>query len=186
MAGIFLLFFVFYGITADIAGYNAFDRIISPESEDYTTISDRFYYWEKGIEMGKSQPITGVGLGNYYEHLTNKETVRNSLSDPKNTFMKITWIHPHNVFVALFAETGFLGLGSFVLLLCYFIVTDFGSFTLTSPLHKALVLSFWGLFAFSLINPAAILNYAVLFWLIRIFIEIEKNRATKRVYNNTL
>lgn len=162
-----VLLYVGYAATSLLNGYNALDRLITPEAEDYITLKDRAYYWAQSIGMGLSHPLTGVGLGNFYDYLTNKSIITTSLSDPKNEFLKITWIHPHNIFFGTFAETGFIGLATLIGLLCYMVLYDIKAFLERDAEVKIFIISFWGLFLFSLINPATTLSYTILFWVLR-------------------
>ncbi|MBI3366576.1 O-antigen ligase family protein [Candidatus Roizmanbacteria bacterium] len=159
--------FIINMITVNNYSYNALDRVITPDSYDYKSLYGRFYYWSKAIDMGISSPIFGIGLGNYYDFLTNK-IFNKTLLDPKDMFFKITWVHPHNVFFGTFAESGFFGLITFILILIFFANSD-----LITLLHKnntmlnLFIISFWSLFLFSLVNPCTSLSYISLFWLLR-------------------
>lgn len=173
-----VIFFVVHGLMIRSTGYDSLDRLIAPESEDFGTIHDRMYYWKESLEIGSAYPVFGVGLGNFFEHIVGKETLRDSLFDPKNDLFKITWVHPHNVFFGLFAETGFLGLASFLFLLSRFLREDADVFFSTSLSAKAVAVSFWSLFLFSLVNPATTLDYTVLFWILRAMLHGHANRKT--------
>ena len=90
------------------------DRVsqINPLKSQDASINIRLTYWENAIKIAGENPVFGVGLGNWkiesqpYE----KEIANNlTLSD-----------HPHNDFLEIAAETGFLNL---VLYLSIFIFT---------------------------------------------------------------
>jgi len=173
-----VIFFVVHGLMIRSTGYDSLDRLIAPESEDFGTIHDRMYYWKESLEIGSAYPVFGVGLGNFFEHIVGKIVIRDSLFYPKNDLFKITWIHPHNVFFGLFAETGFLGLAAFLLLLSRFLREDADVIFGPSLSGKAIVISFWSLFLFSLVNPATTLDYTVLFWILRAMLHGHTNRKT--------
>ncbi|GAC1426428.1 MAG: hypothetical protein NVS4B1_04540 [Ktedonobacteraceae bacterium] len=78
----------------------------SPSAQDYST-AERLAHWIAGINMFLDHPFTGVGIGNYgtaYKpyHVT---IFVNSLD------------HAHNYYINISAETGIIGLTTFVLLL---------------------------------------------------------------------
>lgn len=153
----------------------ALDRIFSPVEEDYITIFDRFYYWGKAIDMGLSSPIIGIGLGNYFDYLSKNNSL--FLSTLGKDFFKITWIHPHNIFLGTFAETGLFGLITILVILILFARHDLKRFNEKNNIQiKLIISSFWLLFVFSLINPSTSLSFYGLFWLLRGLIIIrEKN-----------
>ena len=167
---LFLVFQMITTISPQIANYNALNRLLLEEKSDVTSIQSRFFYWEKAVEMGLSSSLFGIGLGNYYDNLSPKQIITTSIFDPKNELMKVTAIHPHNVFFAAFAETGFFGLISLILLLAYFAIEDLKSFRRNVSLHSFAIISFWSLFAFSLVQPDTILQERVLFWFLRALI----------------
>ena len=78
----------------------------SPSAQDYST-AERLAHWIAGINMFLDHPLTGVGIGNYGTayapyHVT---IFVNSLD------------HAHNYYINISAETGIIGLTTFVLLL---------------------------------------------------------------------
>lgn len=79
------------------------DRVatISPEKKD-ASVNIRLKYWGNAIEIAKSNPMLGIGLGNWKIEsipFENKISNRLTVSD-----------HPHNDFLEIAAETGFLNL----------------------------------------------------------------------------
>ncbi|OGH16139.1 MAG: hypothetical protein A3C30_02905 [Candidatus Levybacteria bacterium RIFCSPHIGHO2_02_FULL_40_18] len=92
---------------------------------------------------------------------------------------------PHNVFASTFAETGFLGLGSLVLLLLYFLQKDIGIMKSSNDLSKTFVVSFWTLFVFALLNPSSSIIYQTLFWLLRALIEKSPKLRSRDSFNLT-
>lgn len=78
----------------------------SPSAQDYST-AERLSHWIAGINMFLDHPLTGVGIGNYGTaygpyHIT---IFVNSLD------------HAHNYYINTAAETGIIGLTTFVLFL---------------------------------------------------------------------
>lgn len=84
------------------------NRIESTKSYEDTTLAGRFFIWGVGWEMIKDNFLTGVGLGNFPSSF-NKYAGRSWGTE---------W-GPHNTFLSIFAETGFIGF----LILLWFIVT---------------------------------------------------------------
>jgi O-antigen ligase len=166
---IIAIIFYFTNIITSIGlGYNALDRLIQPDQSDYLTIKDRFYYWNLAVEMGLSKPLFGVGLGNFFDYIPGNKNVNLSLFDYQNNFFKITWVHPHNLFFGVIAETGFVGLLALLTMLLFFTYEDYRAV----KKHKdrtlnLLVVSFWFVFLFSLINAPISLAYLGLFWVLR-------------------
>jgi len=81
---------------------------------------------------------------------------------------------PHGIFFKIFAETGFLGLFSFLLILGYFLKNDIKILSSKEEIPKIFVVSFWTLFLYALVNPSYTTKYQVLFWLLRILVEKSK------------
>ena len=85
----------------------ASDRLLS--TRDYVeTVKHRLHLAKVSGELIAENPILGVGEGNYILGLVESSDV------PKVSW----WLQPvHNIFLLTFSETGFVGLGVFVLLL---------------------------------------------------------------------
>lgn len=67
--------------------------------------SDYYHLWETGMMMGRAHPITGVGMHNF----------RYVCQEPAKHFPSCN-LHPHNMYIQWFAESGLPGLIGFVLL----------------------------------------------------------------------
>ena len=78
----------------------------SPSAQDYST-AERLAHWIAGINMFLDHPLTGVGIGNYgVAYAPYHVTIFvNSLD------------HAHNYYINISAETGIIGLTTFLLLL---------------------------------------------------------------------
>ena len=78
-----------------------------------TSVSLRGEYWQAGINMGLSRPLTGVGLdsyGTYYRVFRNESAI---ILPGVNTVTDTA----HNVFIDIFAATGVVGLLSYLTLM---------------------------------------------------------------------
>jgi O-antigen ligase len=82
------------------------------------SVSLRGEYWQAGINMGLENPIFGVGLdsyGTFYRAFRNESATvvpgLNTISDAA-----------HNIFIDVFASTGFFGLISYLTLLSWIVI----------------------------------------------------------------
>ncbi len=169
--GISVIIFSLYWFLSSLQFYTVFDRLTLQYSSDQGTIASRIERWGFALDMGISSPAFGVGLGNYYDYLPSNKQQSISTYQLANQEYDIAAQDPHNVFFSTFAETGTLGLGTFTLLLLYFIKVDFEVLkNKKNGLGKAFVISFWTLFLYSLANPSSSITYQSLFWLTRVAI----------------
>lgn len=166
-----MLFYIFYTFLARGVGFTTIERLLlEDKQEDVLTVTGRIDRWRKAAEIGFSSPIFGVGLGNYYDNLSIKEQKSFSILRENNEAFERAAQYPHNIFFHTFAETGLVGLLSFLLLLVYFVKKDASIVIKGDNLSKMFVISFWTLFIHSLFNPAFTTRYLILFWLLRISI----------------
>ena len=85
--------------------------LVRPQAD--VTINERMQAMEAGLRLGLDHPVLGVGYG--------RGRLREGLRELyPGTATEITRIaHTHNMYVELFAETGLLGLGALIWLLCH-------------------------------------------------------------------
>ncbi|GIW62183.1 MAG: hypothetical protein KatS3mg091_662 [Patescibacteria group bacterium] len=170
---IFLIFYFSNFFAIKVFNKSALFRIIFPENTDYRNINIRIEMWKKAIEIGNSNLLLGVGLGNYYYYFDS------SLKNYSQFYLlkkdEYTLTNPHNIFFSLFSESGVLGVISFMLLVIYFFSFDFKYIknNRKNLLFFSLILSFWGLFMVSLFHPIYDLTYLSLFWILRGLIIVE-------------
>lgn len=165
-----LLIFTLQKITLQSQYSTSISRLTFEDAENTNTLSGRVAMWQQAFEMGKSSPLFGVGLGNYYD-MSKKPSNRYG-----NSFdlSKVTLIHPHNVFVSAFSSTGLLGLLSLIILYSYFFMKDLIMYRENKiGLQHYLIISFWGLFISSLTGPRETVQFLALFWLLRGLIEAD-------------
>jgi O-antigen ligase len=177
LVGAALIFFVIYSSSSIGGGISLIERLHS-DVDDITT--GRATRIEEGIVIGMSSPFLGVGLGNYFDNIPFSMQKSFSLFSQKREELALAAPDPHNIFISLFAETGIVGLGSFLLLLAYFLQKDI-SFMRKRGYEKAKVISiaFWVLFSYAIANPSGSISYISLFWLFRVL--IEKNAPTQNL-----
>ncbi len=169
---VFMFLYIGYkasGLLGD--NYNSLTRLIFPEQEEQNSIRGRLYMWGYSIKLAQAYPLFGVGLGNFYDFLPAvKKYPHQSLGDPKGELAQVSESHPHSIIFGTLAESGYLGLISLILLIGYFALTDLRAFLRKKPKVNLVIVSFWSLFIFALFNPPVILQYLVLFWILRALI----------------
>ena len=109
------------------------DRIaqISPVDSQDASINIRLQYWRNAVEIAKENPIFGVGLGNWkiQSQPYEKKLVNNlNLSD-----------HPHNDFLEIAAETGFINLVVYLSLFIFGLITNLKKIISTNELQSKLI-----------------------------------------------
>jgi O-antigen ligase len=92
---------------------------MNPEGLQRVTQSDkggtgRTELWGIGVKMAQDHPITGVGIENFVRH--SRSYVRQPGSLEFVAFTEQPYV-PHNVYIGLAAELGFVGLGLYLALL---------------------------------------------------------------------
>ncbi len=75
-------------------------------NSDQRSVSDRYFFNNQGLDLAKHFPLLGVGAGNYVV----------ALQEIKQ-FQPWQYQPPHNIFIFIAAELGFLALGLFLMLL---------------------------------------------------------------------
>lgn len=168
-----MVVFILQNISIISQNTTSLNRLSFGENEDIDTITGRFKMWTQALEMGLSSPLVGVGLGNFYDYVSKPHIT----SSTYQSLMKVTLIHPHNIFVSAFSSTGVIGLFSTVLLFGYFLREDiYAFFKEKIGLKHYLVISFWGLFISAQTGPRETVQFLVFFWILRGMIMIHQER----------
>lgn len=137
---------------------------------DKTSIQ-RELYWKNGFEMMKSHPVLGVGYWNFIPYYNDHY--------PQDILFSNAEL-PHNIFIQVGTDSGFLGL------LFYLLIISYGLFTKNpfSPddrlLHvtwKALKL---GVFGFTIAGQFVTVGYYPFLWISLMFISILKTISSGR------
>jgi len=151
--------------------FSFIDRFaLTDKREDVNTIRYRWNNIIMSEEMAQSQPLFGVGLGNYYDNLPPEKKNFLSLSNWQNKEAQIASTNPHNIFAQILSELGFLSLLFYLIMISYFAISDIKILLTQNNFTKAIIISFWSLFIFSLFNPTTTLTYNSLFWILRALI----------------
>ena len=88
-------------------------RLFSKDTLIPTAWADRVPMWETAVYLFQKSPLLGIGVGNYELYIYTYK--------PKHEFKeKKTHSHAHNTYLELLAETGILGLLSFLAILFIF------------------------------------------------------------------
>ena len=82
----------------------------------------RDYYKRVGMTLLKEHPVFGVGIGNYY-YLYINQNAKDYLTDDSVISDEYPYMYPHNGYVQVLCETGYVGLILFVSFLISILVT---------------------------------------------------------------
>lgn len=163
-------------LSSAVYSFNILDRFaLKDESEDVGTLAFRINAARKSIELFKSSPLFGVGLGNYSIYSGEKVQFEFHLLNQRNrlTYQALGSYSPHNVLFNVLAESGAFGIVTFGALLVYFFWRDIAHInrgrTVSWPM--VYVVSFWTMFVFMLFNPAHSIFVVGWFWMLRGAIE---------------
>ncbi|HEY0304824.1 MAG TPA: O-antigen ligase family protein, partial [Longimicrobiales bacterium] len=90
----------------------------STMGEDETSMS-RLAFWERGLDIMANHPITGVGYNNWMRYsMAHYEP----FLSPSN--QQPMWQLPHNIFIEVGSELGYVGLALFVGLIGFMLYTN--------------------------------------------------------------
>lgn len=148
-------------ISLSTTGFNVYDRFLFDDTVQTQTIAGRFDYWKEATEVGMENPLLGVGLGNYFDHLPQQSKNQKMRSILDRT---IVIDDPHDIFFSTFAASGLFGLLSLMAMLAYFVYYDAKHFH--TPRKNFIIMS-WGLFIFALLNPFQYAGFLYYFWFLR-------------------
>lgn len=124
-----IVFFYLKGVSATfedrVTQINQLDVAFDKEGKAQNSLITRLMIWHTAYNAFRSHPLIGIGVnsfpfasGGYY-------------AIPKFLYEDyVKGLTPHQTFIAVLAETGFLGFFGFVIMLLYFIRTTFIQFNL--------------------------------------------------------
>ena len=93
--------------------------LLSPQTD--FSINERMQAMEDGLKLGLEHPVLGVGYGRGPLRAGLREQHRNEATEYTHI------AHTHNMYIELFAQTGLLGLGTFLWLLCHTLSKSLGA-----------------------------------------------------------
>lgn len=170
IGSLFVLAFIAHSVSFYFFGFSFLNRLaLEDPGEDVQTIQSRFANLKASLDMGLARPLSGVGLNNYYYHLSEgrKGLFSISLNLARQREAEFASVNPHNIFAQIISETGILSFCFYLFMLGFFAKADIGIFKGKDGLKKSLAISFWTLFLYSIFNPTATLAYNSLFWILR-------------------
>lgn len=91
------------------------------------SIIHRLLMWEASWLMIKDYPLLGTGIGTYRLHYPYYQGILLNNPENKEYDYVVTWM-PHQNYLLIAAETGIIGLGSFILILVIFFVINYKIF----------------------------------------------------------
>lgn len=125
---------------------------------DDKTSQQRLLYWEHGWEMIKEHPFTGVGFFNfipYYEAYYSYD------------MLYPTAQLPHNIFIQVGTDAGFISLFFFILLILYCLIVPyrFSKVKKLNELHRSIVVGLgYGAFGFLIAGQFVTVAYYPFLW----------------------
>ena len=139
------------------------------QTGDDKTSQQRILYWQRGWEMMKDYPITGVGFFNFAANF--------EAHYPQDMLYETAQL-PHNIFIQVGTDVGFLGLFFFMLLIFYCFVASYGLVVnkKTSALEKAWAASLGlGVLGFTIAGQFVTVTYYPFLWIHLAMICAQKN-----------
>jgi len=161
------------------------DRLLGQDIEGQQSQinNSRIVFLKEAIDIGLSSPLIGVGLGNYYEHLSHSsQLAKKSYSSAQMNHSFIIIDDPHNLFFSSFANTGTVGFIALFLLIMQFAIRDIALWRYTAVELKLYMISFWGVFIFAFFNPWMYFQTFSWFWILRGIIEKGHDTLNKKNY----
>jgi hypothetical protein len=150
-------------------GFSFIDRfLLKDQHQDISTIQFRLNNLYLSADLGRAYPLTGIGIGNYDYYSKHDQAISLSLNSLSKKESEIASQDPHDIFAEIFAETGVLSFGFFLIILLIFVLGDLEFLIKGSNSTKtALVIAFWSLFVYSIFNPGNTLTFNALYWSLR-------------------
>jgi len=149
------------------SGYSFVDRILlEDEIKNVKPVNFRLDQLKNSLEMGRSS-LLGVGLGNYYDNLGSISKNNFIINKSQSVSSQGAQEFVHNIFGSVLAETGYISLFVFLIILWLFIRRDIYVLKKSQNYEKAFIIAFWSLFSYGLFNPILPASYQILFWGIR-------------------
>jgi len=151
-------------------GFSVVDRLMNKDVyEDQMTIEWRVEVFKESVKMGFSSPF-GIGLRNFYDWTYLKSKAKFLSTDFELLIKEAAVDGPHNIVAQFLAETGYVGLLIFLLMIVVFASRDLKIIRNKQGLwlEKAtIILAFWGFIFATLFYPATSLSFYVSFFLFR-------------------
>jgi O-antigen ligase len=151
-------------------GFSVVDRLMNKDVyEDQMTIIWRIDAFNESVKMGFSSPF-GVGLRNFYDWTYIKSKARFLSTDFALLTKEAAVDGPHNIVAQFLAETGYIGLLIFLLMIASFASRDLKTIRSKQKLwleKVTIILAFWGFILATAFYPTTSLNFYISFFLFR-------------------
>ena len=147
----------------------------SSAGEDKTS-QQRLLYWENGWEMMKDFPLTGVGFFNFIPYYENHY---------RGDMLYATAQLPHNIFIQVGTDAGFIALLFFISLLMFSLYTSWSLAVRRdlSDLDKSIAAGLgYGILGFIIAGQFVTVAYYPFFWVHLAFLVSYKNIMTKKLF----
>lgn len=149
------------------------EKVSFGNNEGATSKQERIDFWKGAFNLAKEKPVLGWGPFSFRQAYNAKQTTLLANSD-----------HPHNVFLKIAAENGFVAAIAFLLFILSVFVMAFERFReLTNPKRDLLIglgVSVLGAFAHNLIDYN--LNFIVNLSIVFLFLTFMRSISVKRIY----
>lgn len=170
-AALFVVTFALLGyaasaLSSSTIGFSFVDRLDTSSKTNTKTLSWRIEQISEAVMMAEGN-ILGVGLGNYYDNLSPSFKRYYSLNSLVVLETRNANEQVHNIFALILAESGFVSLAAFLILLVVFVYQDSIMVRQKNSVKKTFVFGFWILFVYGLFNPIVPVAYQILFWGLR-------------------
>lgn len=168
-----VLFVVFLALSTSrqLFKFNVFSRFfLEDKYADLGTVNARISASYKSVDIFKSSPLLGVGLGQYvlYNPINAKFGFYLIEEKYKLNYQEYAALSPHNVLFQTLSETGILGIITYTFLIVYFAVVDLKRIKISKfGFIHAYIISFWTIFIYTLFNPATTIFKIGWFWFTR-------------------
>ncbi|MBU4210710.1 O-antigen ligase family protein [Patescibacteria group bacterium] len=128
----FLIIICSIVVSSKVLGFSVFDRFLVKNDLDTDSLSSRIYYLVEAVDVFKTRPFLGVGLGNF-GFATDLLAIRQKENN-KHLSEYYLLGDPHSSLFSWLAETGLFGISCYLLFLYLFFKKDL--FVVSGGLYK--------------------------------------------------
>lgn len=158
-----LVIFAFSAMFLSEIGKSKFENL---EKMAYrSSYNSRLMIWRSAWAIGKDNPLWGIGPGNFQRYYLDYQK---RFTEP---YLEWAVPQPHNIFLAFWLQSGFLGLAGFVILILWFFKKCFGLLKKTGEAdYQKLAVILFAMMAYTLLHGFVDTTYwkndlAIIFWL---------------------
>ena len=113
------------------------------DSDSYKTFTYRFPLWRAAVNMIRSNPALGIGIGQYPLHASAADNFTHAIPDTKSVMQTgpTLWCIAHNEYLQTAAEIGLIGLGLYLAVLLSFFLLAIRSWLHMRPSPRRALLA---------------------------------------------